>query len=154
MSTNFSFHSMNTSYIPTDFYTALLEFLLSTKYRLIAVAASYDLTGVQAVMLVMLGGRSGYPMKRLGQLFHCDASNITGIIDGLEQKGLVARENDMSDRRIKTIAIRPAGQALRTQLLTRLSEDNEFLFAGLSNHEAEQFMSTIIKIAQIQKADA
>lgn len=42
--------------------------------------------------------------------------NLTLVIDNLEKQGLVQRERDTADRRMITVSLTPAGQALISQL--------------------------------------
>src|SRR5215831_10234226 len=39
------------------------------------------------------------PMKGLSDQWHCDASYVTSLVDGLEQRGIVERQSNPSDRR-------------------------------------------------------
>ena len=55
-------------------------------------------------------------MKDLGQRMHCDPSFVTSIADMLEQRGLATRESDPADRRVKRIALTPAGLALQQRV--------------------------------------
>ena len=135
----------------SKFYLSLISFLLTAKQHLAATSAEYDLSGIQAITLLMLDEHTTCPMKSLGQLFRCDASNITGIIDGLENKGLVVRRSDPKDRRIKTISVCPAGQKVRQQILQRLEHTGSFLLDPLSQSEAEQFVCTIEKLVPNKK---
>jgi DNA-binding MarR family transcriptional regulator len=137
--------------IGTNFYISLLDFLLSAKRHLVMIGAEYDLTNIQAITLILLDDKTDCPMKRLSQMFYCDASNVTGIVDGLESKGLVERRSDPDDRRIKTIAILPAGKRLQQQILDRLAEDNGYMFDSLTDDEAKQFVCIVQKIAAQQK---
>jgi DNA-binding MarR family transcriptional regulator len=104
---------MDQTNLGTKFYISLLRFLLSAKQHIIAIGSEHGLSGIQAITLLLLEENAACPMKQLGKVFHCDASNITGIVDGLENKGLVTRESDPNDRRVKTICICPAGRKLR-----------------------------------------
>ena len=52
-------------------------------------------------------------MGELANAMHCDNSNITGIVDRLEEKGLVERRPADHDRRVKLIAPTPEGASLR-----------------------------------------
>ena len=47
------------------------------------------------------------PMKVLAAQWRCDASYVTSLVDGLEQRGLVERRLHPTDRRAKTIALTP-----------------------------------------------
>jgi DNA-binding MarR family transcriptional regulator len=55
-------------------------------------------------------------MKDLGQRMHCDPSFVTSIADMLEKRGLATRESDPADRRVKRIALTPAGLELKARI--------------------------------------
>ncbi|MEV4055508.1 MarR family transcriptional regulator [Amycolatopsis sp. NPDC049688] len=75
-----------------------------------AAAASQGLTTVQAKVLAALG--EPLPMHRIAEELKSERSNVTGIIDRLEARGLVERRPDERDRRIKNIVATPAGAVL------------------------------------------
>ncbi|MFD0263941.1 MarR family winged helix-turn-helix transcriptional regulator [Kitasatospora indigofera] len=78
-------------------------------YRSFAVvAAGQGLTLIQGKMLSLLG--RPLPMRALAELLGCDASNVTGIVDRLEARGLVRREAAPADRRVKTVVLTPEGE--------------------------------------------
>jgi DNA-binding MarR family transcriptional regulator len=133
--------------ITTNFYFSLLEFLLSAKQHVVAIGAEFGLSSIQAITLLLVDEDHPRPMKSLGQLFHCDASNVTGIVDGLERKGLVERHNDPNDRRIKTIRICAAGKRMQQQIIERLAEESGFIFDPLTDTEAKQFVHIVEKLA-------
>jgi MarR family transcriptional regulator, organic hydroperoxide resistance regulator len=55
-------------------------------------------------------------MSEIAEVLHCDNSNVTGIVDGLEEKGLATRQPSPADRRVKLIALTPEGRKLRARL--------------------------------------
>ena len=59
----------------------------------------------------------------------CDASNVTGIVDRLEARGLVERRPDPGDRRVKMLALTDEGVALRDEIVRRLAMPPEPLAA-------------------------
>jgi DNA-binding MarR family transcriptional regulator len=61
-------------------------------------------------------------MGKMAQLLHCDASNVTGIIDRLVSKGLLIKEENVNDRREKILRTTPSGSMLVTQSLASLPE--------------------------------
>jgi DNA-binding MarR family transcriptional regulator len=75
-----------------------------------SAAASQGLTTVQAKVLAALG--EPLPMHRIAEKLKSERSNVTGIIDRLEARGLVERRPDDRDRRIKNIVATPAGAVL------------------------------------------
>ncbi|MEV7279894.1 MarR family transcriptional regulator [Streptomyces sp. NPDC093111] len=84
-------------------------------------AASENLTASQAKALTVLR-RGPAAMRALAETMTCDASNITGIIDRLEKRGLVRREADASDRRVKNVILTADGErvtdAIRAKMRT------------------------------------
>jgi DNA-binding MarR family transcriptional regulator len=70
-------------------------------------------------------------MSEIAAVLHCDNSNVTGIVDVLEEKGLAAREPSPADRRVKLIALTVDGRRLRTRL-TRAIEKPPAWVEGLS----------------------
>ncbi|ADJ49510.1 MarR family transcriptional regulator [Amycolatopsis mediterranei S699] len=75
-----------------------------------AAAAAQGLTTVQAKVLVALD--EPLPMHRIAEKLKSERSNVTGIIDRLEARGLVERRPGERDRRIKNIVATPAGAEL------------------------------------------
>ncbi|MER5868912.1 MarR family transcriptional regulator [Streptomyces sp. NPDC002044] len=97
------------------------------------VAASHQLTGAQARVLNLLA-LEPLPMRRIAQKLRCEPSNVTGIVDRLETRGLVERRPDPADRRVKLAA--PTEEGLQTA--DRLRESLDFArepLAGLSAQE-------------------
>ena len=76
------------------------------------------LTMPQAELLRAL--RSPLPMNQIAGRMHCDASNLTGIVDRLEGRGLVERRVRAADRRVKEIALTPEGRRMKRQVDTVL----------------------------------
>ncbi|HWO08671.1 MAG TPA: MarR family transcriptional regulator [Polyangiaceae bacterium] len=89
--------------------TALYQLVESLRAEHEDAAASAGLTAPQAMILMLIDAPTS--MRQFAERMGCDASNITGIVDRLEAKGLVVRSVDPSDRRVKRIARTPAGDA-------------------------------------------
>lgn len=138
---------MTQASIPHTFYLSLLEFLLNSKHHIMALSTNYGLTPMQAMTLLLTRTDEPRPMNSFCRMFNCDASNVTGIIDGLEEKGLVSRQENPADRRVKQIQLEPAGQKLQAELVRELSRDDQFLLAPLSHQEIQQFVHIIQKLA-------
>jgi DNA-binding MarR family transcriptional regulator len=76
-------------------------------------AARQDLTAMQAkVMLLLCLEPQPMPMRAIAGRLFCDASNITGVVDRLESRGLVRREVSPADRRVKNVVATEAGLEL------------------------------------------
>lgn len=54
-------------------------------------------------------------MGAMADLLHCDPSNVTGIVDTLEDRNLAKRKPSEADRRVKVVELTAAGRKLRTR---------------------------------------
>ncbi|MCH0539145.1 MarR family transcriptional regulator [Streptomyces sp. MUM 203J] len=84
-----------------------------------AAAASENLTASQGKALTVLR-RGPAPMRALAATMGCDASNVTGIIDRLEKRGLVRREAAASDRRVKNVVLTAEGERVADAISVRM----------------------------------
>src|SRR2546430_17653551 len=67
--------------------------------RFMSIAQEFELAPQQIMALKALGERGSIPMNELAGELHCDTSNVTGIVDRLEDRGLVKRRSAEHDRR-------------------------------------------------------
>ena len=93
--------------------------------RFPAVAARFDLSPMAMRVLYELEPGQERPMRDLAQNVGCDASNVTGIADRMEARGLIERRHAPGDRRVTLIALTAEGAELRLQVLERLFEPPE-----------------------------
>ncbi|OIJ66230.1 MarR family winged helix-turn-helix transcriptional regulator [Streptomyces mangrovisoli] len=98
-------------------------------------AGEHALTGAQARLLGLLS-LEPLPMRKLAQRLKCEPSNVTGIVDRLEARGLVERRPDPADRRVKLAAATETGRRVAGELRDGLRFAREPL-AGLSSAERE-----------------
>ena len=96
-------------------------------------AGEHTLTGAQARLLSLLS-LEPLPMRKLAQKLKCEPSNVTGIVDRLEARGLAERRPDPTDRRIKMAAATEEGLRVARDLREGLHFAREPL-AGLSADE-------------------
>lgn len=90
------------------------------KPRFVQIAHELGLAPQQAGALRALV--EPVPMGDLAEALHCDSSNVTGIVDRLEERGLVRREAAEGDRRVKMLVLTPSGERLRAEITRRFSE--------------------------------
>jgi DNA-binding MarR family transcriptional regulator len=122
-----------------DFLTVLFTF----KHDLIAIADKQGLTVMQLYALMDIKQTGNMSMGKMAQLLHCDASNVTGIIDRLVSKGLLIKEENVNDRREKILRTTPSGSMLVTQSLASLPER---LGGSLSDEEIANLHEILEKI--------
>jgi DNA-binding MarR family transcriptional regulator len=101
---------------------SLMHWLMVTnKQRMFAVAHEFDLAPQQVIALRMLGA-GPRKMSELAQALFCDNSNVTGIVDRLEERELVRRESAEGDRRVKLLVLTKEGEKLRAEITKRMAE--------------------------------
>jgi DNA-binding MarR family transcriptional regulator len=102
------------------FWPTLVEFLFATRSWWVAVCAEFDLTPAQGHALRVLDPARPVPMSMLAEALVCDASNVTGIVDKLESRGLIARQGTDHDRRVKQLAVTERGREIRDKLVAAI----------------------------------
>jgi DNA-binding MarR family transcriptional regulator len=95
--------------------------LVTNKQRLFAMAQEFELAPQQMIALRMLGA-GPRKMSELAQSLFCDNSNVTGIVDRLEERNLVRREAAEGDRRVKLIVLTDEGERMRIEITKRMAE--------------------------------
>jgi len=105
------------------------ELMTSMKGHFFAIAGEFELSPPQVMALRSLDPERPMPMSELAGVMACDNSNVTGIVDRLEARGLVERQVAEHDRRVKMLAVTEAGAQMREQLLARMYAAPEALAA-------------------------
>ncbi|GAA0361815.1 hypothetical protein GCM10009530_09240 [Microbispora corallina] len=76
-----------------------------------AASRRLGLTPQQAQLLCF--ARHRQPSSgELAALLHCDKTNVTGLVDRLERRGLLTRRPDPDDRRVTRVHLTAEGEAL------------------------------------------
>ena len=95
--------------------------MVTNKQRFFAMAQEFELAPQQMIALRMLGA-GPRKMSDLAQSLFCDNSNVTGIVDRLEERGLVRREAAEGDRRVRLLVLTKAGERMRVEITKRMAE--------------------------------
>jgi DNA-binding MarR family transcriptional regulator len=99
----------------------LMKFFFAQRRHLPSYGTPLDLSPVQCHVLHLIEPGRPLPMNRLADTLSCDASNVTGLVDRLESRGLVRRLPSTEDRRVKVLQLTASGSKLRTQLLRQMA---------------------------------
>jgi DNA-binding MarR family transcriptional regulator len=95
--------------------------MVTNKQRFFALGQEFDLAPQQMIALRMLGA-GPRRMGELAQALFCDNSNVTGIVDRLEERGLLTREAAEGDRRVKLLVLTDEGERMRVEITKRMAE--------------------------------
>lgn len=113
--------------------------------RAAAVAHEAGLTPSLGRALAQLSLEHPTPMRDLANTLRCDASYVTSVADGLEERGLVERTSHATDRRIKVLTLTPKGAELAARLRSEVAEPPAELLA-LSAHELDSLLEILHKL--------
>src|SRR5580765_5472787 len=104
-----------------DAWQLLVQFLFVQRANLPPLAAELELSPAQCHVLHLIEPGRPIPMGQLAETLACHASNVTGLVNRLESRGLVRRHPSAGDRRVKVLDLTPTGSRLRTLLLDRMT---------------------------------
>jgi DNA-binding MarR family transcriptional regulator len=116
--------------------------------RIHRICAELGLSPPLLKAFVYLGTDPDGPGVRMGDLaehWGCDASYVTSIADGLQERGLAERQPHPTDRRVRTIVLTPEGRAQRERALELLSEPPS-AFDTLTQTEQRQLRDLLQKL--------
>jgi DNA-binding MarR family transcriptional regulator len=130
---------------------AQLFFSAENQQRFHGTADELGLTLPMLKGLLELEPGSGLPMRSLAELWNCDASFVTVMVDGLERRGLVERQVADYDRRIKTVELTPEGVAARERALEAVYAPRAG-FLALTTAEQAAVAKLLRKMAGAQAA--
>jgi DNA-binding MarR family transcriptional regulator len=99
----------------------LMKFFFAQREHLPSSGNELDLSPAQCHVLHLIEPGRPLPMRRLAETLSCDASNVTGLVDRLEDRGLVERRPSADDRRVRMLRLTPDGSRLRSLLLRRMT---------------------------------
>jgi DNA-binding MarR family transcriptional regulator len=104
-----------------DPWGLLVRLFFAQRANLPPLAAELELSPAQCHVLHLIEPERPIPMGELAETLACHASNVTGLVDRLESRGLVRRRPSAGDRRVKVLVLTPTGSRLRALLLDRMT---------------------------------
>ncbi|MEV4827868.1 MarR family transcriptional regulator [Micromonospora sp. NPDC049257] len=110
-----------------------------------AALGALGLTPAAARALCELDPDRPSPARDLAVRLACDRSNVTALVDRLEQAGLVTRRVDPIDRRQKTLLVTDEGRRVRERVREALSGSR--LLVGLTVEELSTLRELVEKVS-------
>lgn len=110
--------------------------------------SDYNLSTSQFEILGYLYHNEGMEQKQLQKCTGVRAATLTGLLDKLEQRGLVAREAADYDARAKIVKMTPQGNTFFAQLFDVMHQFEDRMMAGFSPAERSLFVDWSQRIAK------
>lgn len=106
----------------------------------------HNVTAVQAMVLNFLYDGDRITAGRLGKKTGLDGATLTGILDRLEEAGLVTREQHPEDRRAIQVCLTGRGRDVAAKTSRLIAETNEAFLEGLDSDEREELRRLLKKV--------
>lgn len=97
-------------------------------------------------VLLLLDGREPESQQQAAERLGVDRTTMVGLLDSLEDKGLVARQPDPADRRRNVVALTAAGRKALKQAKAASDAAERRLLADLSPAEAKQLRNLLSRL--------
>ncbi|MEN9627075.1 MAG: hypothetical protein RJA10_301 [Pseudomonadota bacterium] len=104
-------------------------------------AAGQELTSVQFAALDAIEGQPGIDQARLAAAIGFDRATIGGVVDRLEQKGLLMRVVSAQDRRARELTLTREGQRLLAGVRPLVEGLQAEILGPLSTAERRAFLA-------------
>ncbi len=141
-------HKKETNLIDSAFayYFSRTDRLLRLHFSKLMSDHETDLTVEQWFLLNRLSLFKSVSQTDLVDKTFKDRPNITRLLDGLEKKGLVVRQDNPDDRRKFTISITKAGKSLLEKTIPFMLEARKIVYKGLKAEDLEVLKTISEKI--------
>jgi DNA-binding MarR family transcriptional regulator len=88
--------------------------------------------------------------RQLADRLHCDPSNVTFLVDRLEERRLVSRARAGIDRRVKALALTPAGIDVRNRLIATIAQSS--MFSELTRPQQRQLADLLQRCVNLDRS--
>ena len=102
--------------------------------------ASEGISPSQWMLIMALGERDHQGQSELGKVLHLDNATITRIVDKLQDKGLMVRNQDKSDRRAQIVSLTDKGRTAYNKWNTIGELVNEEASQNLAPEEIKKLL--------------
>lgn len=107
----------------------------------------HGVTPGQYSVLKCLWKDNGQTVKQLAEHLYLDSSTVTGILDRMEQKGLIKKKADPKDRRALQVLLTEKGQALEEPLSQAILNANKKAVQEMNDKEYESLKELLHKLS-------
>lgn len=116
--------------------------------HLLELLTDYEITPEQWGLLNVLWENDGLNQKELAERMFKDKTNLTRMIDRLEEKGFVSRQTHPADRRAFQIFLTAKGDSLKETLIPIVTSAESSYLHGFTDEEIQVTKRVLKQIAQ------
>jgi MarR family transcriptional regulator, organic hydroperoxide resistance regulator len=103
---------------------------------------------------MVLTGLVDHPVRTqaaLAQAINADKSRIIGVLDDLQQRGLIRRQADAADRRVHLLSLTADGDRLRRSVQAAIRRAEQEVLAVLPEADREVFLRSLKALYEWQR---
>lgn len=132
----------------TSLWVRFLRFNLLSHKKLEADLDKQGLTPPQFYVLATIGYAGGLPFGEIGAKMMVTVSNLTGIVDRLEEKKIVLRKRDERDRRVVHVVLTEKGAKLYKSTIPLFEKSISAIFAAVDKTQQKELSALLRKLNQ------
>ena len=136
----------------TSLWIRFLRFSLLSHKKLEAELEKAVLTPPQFYVLATIGYAGGLPFGEIGAKMMVTVSNLTGIVDRLEEKKVVVRKRDEHDRRVVHVVLTDKGAKLYKSTIPLFEKSIAEIFSNLEKPQQKELSVLLRKLNQLSSA--
>ena len=133
----------------TSLWVRFLRFNLLSSKKLQDDLERLNLTPPQFYVLATIGYAGELPFSDIGKKMMVTVSNLTGIVDRLEEKGVVARERDSRDRRVVRVTLTDKGLKLYKSTIPLFEKSISQFFSPLGKPQQKELAALLRKLIRV-----
>jgi DNA-binding MarR family transcriptional regulator len=106
------------------------------------------------IALKLISEQGPASQQGLAEALSLDPSNVVGLLNELEERGLITRRRDPADRRRHIVELSASGENELACTDARLSRVEDELFSALSAEERETFYQLLVRAVGVKTPSA
>ena len=119
-----------------------LKQFIASKLRQMEV----PLTPEQFILIDLLWNQGSMSQQQLADQMQKDKNSVTKLVDALERKGFVVREQNRQDRRSNTLVLTEKAEGLKHGAKQKGISILDEMLVGISEEELRSFLETLHKL--------
>jgi DNA-binding MarR family transcriptional regulator len=136
----------------TSWWARFLRFSRLSHKKIEEDLEKLGLTPPQFCVLATIGYASGLPFGEIGAKMMVTVSNLTGIVDRLEEKKLVSRKRDENDRRVVHVVLTEKGGKIYKTTIPLFEKSVSYLFSALDKPQQKDLSALLRKLNRVSWA--
>jgi DNA-binding MarR family transcriptional regulator len=113
---------------------------------------AHDISMWGYIVLTALADQPVRTQAALAQAINADKSRIIGVLDDLQQRGLIKRQPDAADRRVHLLSLTPPGDRLRRSVQAEIRASEQEVLGTLPAGDREAFLRSLTALHECLRA--